>query len=72
MANIDAALMQLRQERDTLNEAIAALEGISIGTRSPRLVGRRRRRALSSAGRRRIAAAQKARWAKWRKQKKGA
>lgn len=72
MANIDAVLSQLRRERDTLNEAIAALEGISTRGRSTTMTSRRARRALSMSGRRRIAAAQKARWAKWRKQKKGA
>ena len=72
MANIDVVLAQLRQERDTLNQAIAALEGISTHGRATIRSTRRARRALSLAGRRRIAAAQKARWAKWRKQKKGA
>jgi len=72
MANISVVLAQLRQERDTLNEAIAALEGISTRGRSAMVNSRRAKRALSLAGRRRIAAAQKARWAKWRKQKKGA
>ena len=63
MPNLDAVLTQLRQERDRLSAAIAAIEGVtSDGSRRPR--GR-----ISTAGRRRIAAAQRARWAKLKGQK---
>ena len=66
MANLAGVVQQLRKERDQaatrveqLDAAIAALTGVS---------GRRTgtRRNISAAGRARIAAAQRARWAKAR------
>ena len=68
MPNLDVLLAQLRQERDRLNEAIAALER---ATGNQRMAGGGRRM-LSPAARRRIAAAQRKRWAAFRKQKKAA
>ena len=59
MPNLDSVLAQLRQERERLNAAIAALEGVTTNSGSRRTTNR-----ISAAGRRRIAAAQKARWAK--------
>ena len=57
MSNFEAVLAQLKQQRDALNDAIAALEGLSTnGTTS--------KRTLSAEARARIAAAQRARWAK--------
>jgi hypothetical protein len=73
MANLQSALQQLREERkqaeqqvETLDRAITAIEGI-IG-RSSGLTrdGRRPARVMSAAARRRIAQAQKARWARVR------
>ena len=71
MADYRGVLKQLEQERDSLNQAIKAIEGISIdGRGSARITrGRRGRRRMSAAGRARIAAAQRARWAKQRGQK---
>jgi hypothetical protein len=67
MANIASVLNQLQQEHsrvthqiDRLNQAISALKGTNH---------RRTGRTLSAAGRARIAAAQRARWAKARAQK---
>jgi len=62
MANLTSVLNQLKQERsrlasqlESLNNALSALSGVSnSGTR----------RGISAAGRARIAAAQRARWAK--------
>lgn len=79
MANLTAVVKQLRSERDRaareldrLDAAIAALNHVaggngrkSAGVRR----GRRPRRKLSAAARARIAAAQRARWAKVRQQK---
>jgi predicted nucleic acid-binding Zn-ribbon protein len=66
MTNLTSALRQLEQERnrlssrlEQLNNAISALTGASST----------RRGTLSSAGRARIAAAQRARWAKAKGQK---
>jgi hypothetical protein len=75
MANISGVVTQLRQERDRLSReverldnAIAALgdiTGRSNGrTSASSRRGRRPRRKLSAAARARIAAAQRARWAK--------
>jgi hypothetical protein len=80
MANLSRALNELRQERsraeremERLDEAISVLQGLvgrnhlgrpSRGGHTARM-GRPRRR-MSAAGRRKIAAAQRARWAKTR------
>jgi hypothetical protein len=76
MANLTGTLSQLRDQRrmaqrqvEKLDEAIAAIEGLvgkSGNSSSPR------KRVLSAAGRRRIALAQKARWAKFKAQQKRA
>jgi len=64
MADLNSVVNQLRQERnrlssrmEALNRAISALDGVSTN-------GARRTRGISAAGRARIAAAQKARWAR--------
>jgi hypothetical protein len=77
MANFRAVLTQLQKERSRaqaevqrLDEAIEVLQGLSgdgrrRGGRRP-TVTRRPRRRMSKAARNRIAAAQRARWAKVR------
>ncbi len=77
MANLRQVLKQLRGERrrtrrklSRFHDAIAAFErlvGINPGPAQERK--RRARRKLSAAGRKRISQAQKARWAKLRKEK---
>jgi len=59
MANFDAIVKQLEAERDRIDSAIQALRG--IGQTSS---GSRPKRHISAAGRARIAAAARARWAK--------
>jgi hypothetical protein len=66
MAKLSAAVVALRRERqrttkqiEQIDAALAALG--SLGSGVPR---RAKRRTLSAAGRRKIAAAQRARWAK--------
>jgi hypothetical protein len=64
----------LRQELDRLDTAIGALTGLSgRGSKNGRSsdAGAPRRR-MSVAGRKRIAAAQRARWAKWKAKHKQA
>jgi hypothetical protein len=57
---------RLQAQLNALDNAISVLGGLS-GSR-----GRRPRRKMSVAGRKRIAVAQRARWAKWKiAQKKG-
>ena len=66
MADLSAVLEQLKAERAKLDKAIEALSGLT-GKLSGGGGGKRR---LSPAARARIAAAQRARWAKF-KAKKG-
>jgi hypothetical protein len=67
MANLTQLVKQLRAERDRLDRAIAALGG--VGRRNARRERRRGRRKLSQEARNRIAAAQRARWAKMKAKK---
>jgi len=64
MTDLRAVVEQLKKERDKLDRAIAALSGIGGGG------GGRGRRRLSAAARERIAAAQRARWAKFKAKKR--
>jgi hypothetical protein len=80
MADLDAVLEQLKEERQRaeselreLEKVIAALSRVTIrssGTASGS--GKRMKRRLSAAGRERIAAAQRMRWAKAREKAKKA
>jgi len=65
MADFGAIVKQLEAERDRLDAAITALRGLSGNTSGVP----RKRRTMSAAARRRIAAAQRARWAKLRGKK---
>ena len=76
MPNLDKVVKSLVAEQRSLQSklhqvdaAIAALRGMSQNGRS---AGARPKRVLSVAARRRIAAAQRARWAKYKQQKKAA
>jgi hypothetical protein len=66
MANIAEVLKELQSERDRLDLAIKALQPlVSINDRPPAVARREgSSRTLSVAARRRIAAAQRARWAR--------
>ena len=76
MADLDAVLEQLKQERKRtegelrqLEKVIAALSKVTTsGPRNSSGLGKRVKRQLSAAGRERIAAAQRARWTKVRAQ----
>lgn len=65
MTDLDAVLVQLKEERAKLDRAIEALSG--TGSKSNK--ASRGKRNLSVAARKRIAAAQRARWAKWKAKK---
>ena len=78
MTNLTGIIRKLRKERqrvhgemERLNDALAALgspgglERESKGSRAPKV-----RRPMSAAARKKIAAAQRARWAKWKKNKR--
>ena len=78
MSNLAKAVQQLHKERDQarrrveqLDEALKALGGLGGLRGGVGSVGRtqtmgKKRRTMSAAARRRIAAAQRARWAKWK------
>jgi hypothetical protein len=73
MANLNAALSQLREQKkrtqgeiDRLDQAIRVLESLGKGNGRSGMGLMRARPRISAAGRRRIALAQKARWAKVR------
>ena len=63
IAALKAETKRLEQELTQVRAAIAALQGASNDGRG---ITARLSRKLSAAARKRIAAAQKARWAKWR------
>ena len=63
MTNLSAVVAQLKQERGKLDLAIAGLSGVTNNS------GGGRRHKLSAAARERIGAAQRARWAKFKKNK---
>lgn len=60
---------RLQKELANLDKAISILRKLSVVTPSPS--GRRRKRVMSAAARRKIAKAQKLRWAKVRKARAG-
>src|SRR5437764_6574138 len=71
MTNLSSVVGQLRNERmrvqgqlERLDQAISMLRNLSNGSRSTRGGTRN----MSASARKRIAAAQKARWAKWHEQ----
>lgn len=63
MTDLGAVLEQLKRERAKLDQAIKALSGV-VGGKSGTASGRGGKRHLSVAARKRIAEAQRARWAK--------
>jgi len=73
MANLVGVLKELEQERSRLDHAIEVI-GKLVGRNGTDARGSRSKRTLSITARRKIAAAQRARWAKvrQRQQKKAA
>jgi len=69
MPNFDVVLANLREERERISQVIAALEAVNRKGGSGKRVGMAKR-TLSPAARKRIATAQRARWAKWRRTQK--
>jgi len=67
MGDLSGIIKQLITERDRINSAIATLESINSGNSSiGNFSSTPRKRTLSASARARIAAAQRARWAKVR------
>lgn len=71
MANLNAIVKQLQEERDRIDAALKALTSLtSTDRRSTTNNAGSPKRRFSAATRRRMAAAQKARWAKLQSSKK--
>jgi hypothetical protein len=78
MTNLTVVIRQLQKERqrlqgetERLDSALAALGSLgSLGGKSKHSRVPKARRPMSVAARKRIAAAQRARWAKWKKDKR--
>jgi hypothetical protein len=77
MSNLAHVVQQLRKERnqaqtriEQLDEALKALTGLTrvrgTAQRQGQAQAGRKRRTMSASARKRIAAAQRARWAKWK------
>jgi hypothetical protein len=71
MVNLDSVLQQLREEHkqaqiqlEKLKEAISVIEGLETTSSGTSVNGSRTKRIISAASRRRMAKAQRARWAK--------
>jgi len=71
LQELETARGKLQKELSSIDSAIAALQG-SNSNRSAGGTATRPRRFMSVAARRRIAAAQRVRWAKWKAAKKRA
>lgn len=65
IATLKAERERLQRELKKLDRAVGALEGLTKETRG------KPQRKLSAGARRRIAAAQKLRWAKWKRKQSG-
>ena len=65
--DIERLLTELKQERDRIEEAISALEGLGGSSRRTPGAGRRGRRHMSAEARARISRAMKLRWAQRKK-----
>jgi hypothetical protein len=68
MANLEEIVQQLTEERDRMDRAIEALSGLSGGKSATR--HQPGGRTMSAAARARISVAQKARWARSKRQQK--
>jgi hypothetical protein len=73
ISNLQSENNRLEKELQKVRSAITVLSRLNGKSgRGAKVVGLRSRRVLSAAARRRIAQAQKARWAKWKAAKKAA
>ena len=68
--SIESIKQQVKEEIEKLSQVLRLLEGGSSQRAGKQATGVRKKRKLSAAGRAKIAAAQKARWAKIRAGKK--
>jgi hypothetical protein len=69
MANLESIVRELESERDRLDKAIQALSSLNGTSSNNATRPQSGRRTMSAAARRKIAAAQRARWAKTKNRK---
>ena len=69
MANVSSIIAQLKQERDRVAKQLSGLNA-ALTAFANVYQGKGRRRKMSAKSRAKIAAAQRARWAKFRAKKK--
>ena len=70
MPNLSSLVKQLKNERDRVAKQLSGMDAALTAFATVYRMPRRERRRMSLAGRRKIAAVQRARWAKFRKLKK--
>ena len=68
MTNVSSIIGQLKRERDRVEHQLKGLNAALMAFANIYRMPRRERHRMSLAGRKKIAAAQRARWAKFRKQ----
>lgn len=69
MVDVSSIIKQLKKERDRVERQLAGLDAALIAFATVYRLPKRERRRMSLAGRKRIAAAQRVRWAKVRARK---
>ena len=70
MTNVSSIVKQLKKEKDRVEKQLKGLDAALVAFATVYRLPKRARRVMSLAARKRIAAAQKARWAKFRAKKK--
>lgn len=65
--NLQPILASLKQERSRIESAIKALEALNVAPTATTATNTGKRKTMSAAARKRISLAQKARWAKVKK-----
>jgi len=69
MAGVSSIIKELKKERDWAAKQLSGIDAALVAFATLYRMPRRERHRMSLAGRRKIAAAQRARWAKFRRSK---
>jgi len=71
MAGVSSIVRQLKKERDLVAKQLSGIDAALTAFATVYRMPRRERHRMSLAGRKKIAAAQRARWAKFRAKQRG-